>query len=290
MKRIIYLLALALLCSATYAQDLLVTDTGDTLNCKITKVKPDYIYFSIMQDNDVLNTLLPANRVVLYQKDYFSKREVPVHKLIGFEDFPHFRLAANAGYSYRINKIGDNVPDDFKDYVNKLKSGYHFGGEASYFFTPPLGMGFRYYSFRTSNSMDGVYFEDEDGNAYYGTLSDEIAVSFIGPSFSTRIIDYTNHNSFIMSLAIGYMGYVNHMELIEPMKMTGNTLGMALDISYDLGLSESLALGFRLSLITGNLFKYDLHHGGNTTTIELEEGEYEGLSRIDFSVGLRFNK
>lgn len=281
MNRVIYLISLALLWSTSYSQDLLLTDTGDTLNCKITKVKPDYIYFSFKHEDDILNTLLPSNRVVLYQVDYFSEVEVPANKIVGFEDFPHFRLAVNGGYSYLISKIGDDVPSDLRDYVKKLKSGYHFGGEATYFFTPPLGVGFRYYAFKTSNSMDGIY---------YGTLSDDISVSFIGPSLSTRFIDYTNHNSIIMNIAIGYMGYVNNMELIDPMKMTGNTLGLAFDFSYDLGISESLSLGFRLSLITGNLFEYDLHHGGNTATIELEEGEYEGLSRIDFSVGLRFSK
>ena len=72
--------------------------------------------------------------------------------------------------------------------------------------------------------------------------------------------------------------------------MTGSTLGISFDIGYDIGLSENLSLGFQLSVLSGTLFEYDWNDGSTTETINLEEGEYESLNRIDFSVGLRFGK
>lgn len=52
MKRIWAILAMALLHQATVlAQDLLVIAEGDSLNCKITKIKGGYIHMSVLTKN-----------------------------------------------------------------------------------------------------------------------------------------------------------------------------------------------------------------------------------------------
>jgi hypothetical protein len=86
------------------------------------------------------------------------------------------------------------------------------------------------------------------------------------------------------------MGYSNDKVLIDKYKLNGSTLRLSLDISYDIGLSDNLSLGFQISYLKGTLLKYKLNHGSTTETIDLDEGEYESLNRIDFSVGLRFGK
>ena len=121
-------------------------------------------------------------------------------------------------------------------------------------------------------------------------MSEEIAVSFIGPSFSTRLMSHNKRNAFLMNMSFGYIGYTNDVVVIDDYTLTGNTLGFAFDVGYDIGIAENLMLGFKFSVISGTLFEYDVHDGGNTTTIELEKGEYEGLGRIDFSVGLRYTR
>ena len=93
-----------------------------------------------------------------------------------------------------------------------------------------------------------------------------------------------------MNLSLGYMGYSNDKVIIDKYKMTGSTMGLSFDIGYDIGLSEKLSLGFQLSFLSGTLFEYDWNDGSTTETIDLEEGEYESLNRIDCSVGLRFGK
>lgn len=93
-----------------------------------------------------------------------------------------------------------------------------------------------------------------------------------------------------MNFSLGYMGYSNDKVIVDKYKMTGSTLGLSLDIGYDIGLSENLALGFQVSVLTGVLTKYDWSDGTTTQTIKLEKDEYENLNRIDLSIGLRFNK
>lgn len=275
---------------AVFAQDLIVTNEGDSINCKITKVKTDNIYFTFKHKDEIRSTLLPMSNVKTHQIDFYQTSEVPKEKVVGYEDYQHFRLAINGGYSYQTAKVAESVPSDFKDYVKELKSGYHFGGDFTYYFTEPLGFGFKYYLFKTSNSLDNIYLEDTDGNRTYGKMSDNLTISFIGPSFSTRLLNHDKSNAFLMNLSLGYMGYSNDKVIIDKYKMTGSTMGLSFDIGYDIGLSENLSLGFQISFISGTLFEYEWDDGSIKETVKLEKGEYESLNRIDFSVGLRFCK
>ncbi len=91
-----------------------------------------------------------------------------------------------------------------------------------------------------------------------------------------------------MNLSLGYLGYVNNKTVIDRYQMTGGTVGLALDLGYDIGLSKNLSLGFQISSVTGMLSKYKWNDGAAIRTIQLEKGEYESLNRLDFSVGLRY--
>ncbi|MGQ1891793.1 hypothetical protein ACT29H_15235 [Thermophagus sp. OGC60D27] len=290
MRKLLMLEILILVFNSMFSQDLIVTNSGDSINCKITKVKKDNIYFTFKHKDDIRSTLLPVANIKTHQFDYFQTSEVPKDKVVGYENYQHFRIAINGGYSYQTAKVGESVPSDFKDYVRDLKSGYHFGGDLTYYFTEILGFGFKYHLFKSSNSLDNIYLEDTEGNRTYGKMRDDLTISFIGPTFSTRLLSYDKRNAFHMKLSLGYMGYSNDKVIIDKYKMTGGTMGSSFDVGYDIGLSENLSLGFQISLLTGTLIEYDWDDGIKKETIELEKGEYESLTRIDFSVGLRFNK
>ncbi|MEO6683374.1 MAG: hypothetical protein ABIN48_11195 [Ginsengibacter sp.] len=290
MKNLLIFTLLMLLSNAIFSQDLIVTDEGDSINCKITKVKADNIYFTFKHKNEIRNTLLPMSKVKEHQFDFYKINEVPTGHVVREENYQHFRIALNGGYSYQTAKIAENVPADFKDYVKKLKSGYHFGGDITYYFTEPLGFGIKYYLFKTSNSLDNIYIEDGAGNRTEGKMSDDLTISYIGPTFSTRMLNHDKRNAFIMNVSMGYMRYSNNKVLIDQYKMTGSTMGLAFDAGYDIGLSKNLSMGFQISMISGTLFNYNWNDGTTMQTVKLEKSEYEGLNRIDFSVGLRFSK
>jgi hypothetical protein len=290
MKKLIIIATLIFVSNSIFSQDLIVTNDGDSINCKITKVKTDNIYFTFKHKDEIRSTLLPVSNIKTHQFDYFQTSEVPKEKVVGYENYQHFRIAINGGYSYQTAKVAESVPSDFKDYISELKSGYHFGGDLTYYFTEPLGFGFKYYLFKSSNSIDNIYLEDTDGNRTYGKMSDDLTISFIGPTFSTRLLSHDKKNAFLMNLSLGYMSYSNDKVIIDKYKMTGSTMGLSFDIGYDIGLSENLSLGFQISFLSGTLFEYDWNDGTKTETIKLEKGEYESLNRIDFSVGLRFSK
>ena len=152
MRNILIIALLILIANTIYSQDLIVTNDGDSINCKITKVKTDNIYFTFKHKDEIRSTLLPKSSVKTHQFQYYQTSEVPKEKVVGYENYQHFRLAVNGGYSYQTAKVAENVPSDFKDYIKELKSGYHFGGDLTYYFTEPLGFGIKYYLFKSSKA------------------------------------------------------------------------------------------------------------------------------------------
>jgi hypothetical protein len=282
---------LLILVTSVYAQDLIVTQEGDSINCKITKVKTDNIYFTFKHKDEIRSTLLRRTDVKTHQFDYYTKSEVPTEKIIGQRNnnYQHFRFAANAGYSYRVAKINENTPSDFREYTKKLKSGYHLGADVAYYFTEPLGVGLKAYVSKASNSVDNIYIQDIYGNTSYGKMSDDITITFIGPTFSTRLINAYKSNAAMFNFSLGYMGYLNDNVVVKNYKITGSTIGLALDAGYDIGLTDNLSLGFQISIITGVMTQYDINDGSTVQHFKMKDN-YESLNRIDLSVGLRFGK
>ena len=120
MKTILTLSLFLFVTKAVFSQDLIVTDEGDSINCKITKVKAENIYFTFKHKNEIRNTLLPMSKVKEHQFDFYKINEVPTGHVVREENYQHFRIALNGGYSYQTAKIAENVPADFKESQFKI--------------------------------------------------------------------------------------------------------------------------------------------------------------------------
>ncbi len=283
MKKSLILLLIMILTDSLYAQDMIVTHEGDSINCKITKVKKDNIYFTFMYKNEVRRTLLPLSSLKVHQFNFYSKSEIPNDNNGSYKrNYQRFRVAINGGYSYQLAKVGINVPDGFKNYFKELKSGYHFGGDIIYYFTEYLGVGIKYSAFRTSNKMNISSTNNQTGEIINGIMSNDLTISFIGPTFSTRYLNHNKSNAFHFKSSIGFMGYSDDKKIITDYKITGRTLGIAFDLGYDIGLSKNLSLSVQASAIMGVLYKYNQYDGIKT----LEKSKYESLNRADLSIGL----
>ncbi|MDR1202928.1 MAG: hypothetical protein LBL58_15040 [Tannerellaceae bacterium] len=282
-KQFFFALCFVFLTVSLYAQDLIVTDKGDSLNCKITKIETDNIYFTFKYKGEIRNTLAPVSDVTYYQTGYYQTAEVPSDKIPIHRNYPRFRFAVNGGWSYRIGPLPPNISSGMSDYLQELKSGFYYDAGLSYYFNEYLGAGLRYSEHLSSNS--------DDGSIGYGSMSDRIRINFIGPVFSTRLFNRTKKNCLLLDLGMGYLGY-HDKALIASEKLTlkGGTAGFYWNIGYDIGISQNLALGLQLSLISGFLFEYKRSNGTYTEVIKLDKDTRENLSQIALSVGLRFSK
>ena len=290
-KQFFIVLCLSILTIPLQAQDLIVTQEDDSLNCKITQVKADYIYFTYKYKDEIRNSLLPVNQIVYYQENYYPTAEVPADKIPGYNSIPHFRIAISGGWSYLIAPVAESVSPDFKEYIKKLKSGFHYDISFSYYFNKFVGIGCKYNVHHSSNEMGGISLEYPDGRVEYGKMSDNLRINFIGPFFTARFFARKTNNCLLLDAGLGYVGYRNKQAIVSHnLTMTGFTIGLYTGVGYDIALSQNWALGFQFSLITGVLTQYKLTDGIQTETVKPEANEQEGISRINLSVGLRFNK
>jgi hypothetical protein len=291
MKKILILFVSAFFTFTGFSQDLIVTNEGDSLNCKITKIEPDNIHFTHNHNGELRETFLPVSSVKVYQQDYFDKPDIPPAKTKSRGNYPRVRLAAQGGWSYQIAKSPEGMPSWLEEYVKDLKSGYNLGADFSYFINEGIGLGFKYNYYKSNNHMDDVYIEYDDGTMDYGIMEDNIAINFYGPGFYTRSLSANHNSALIAAISLGYLSYKNEAVLInESFTMEGSSFGMVLDLGYDIGISDDMAIGLQLSFTLGTLSKLEVDYGSHTETIELDPDNYENLSRIDLSIGLRFNK
>lgn len=272
-----------------FAQDLIVTGEGDSLNCKITKKNSEYIYFTFKHKEEYRSTLLPLNQVKSYQEGFYQEAVIPVERVVFSEQYNHWRIALSGGWSYQTARIDEDISSDLRDYAEKLKTGGHFNAGITYYYSEAVGFGLEYSVFKTSNMVDNVTVTYPGGETRYGTLSDNISITYVGPSYYTRLLHAQKKNALLVGISLGYMEYRNKGYVIDEYAMSGGTLGYMLDVGYDIGLSKNLALGFNLALYSGFVSSLEQTVGASTQTITLEGENRIGLGRLDLSAGLRFN-
>lgn len=287
-----FLLASLLCCfAAVHSQDLIVTEKGDSINCKITKIKPDYIHFTFKYENEIRNTLLPAGQIKFYQQNFYATPEVPIDKIKGTEgDYQKIRFGIYGGWSYRTAKVNKNVPSQLQQYIKDLKAGYHLGGDFNYFFSENIGLGLKYSIYRASNELNNVYIVDGSGQGRTGKVKDEITIHYFGPTISTAFSSSNKKCRFISNFSLGYLTYKDKVIIIDDFVLTSKTLGMLLDFGIDVPINRNSSISFIFSYTMGTLTHYDYQSNGITSTIKLDKESYENISRIDLSIGLRLSK
>ena len=271
-------------------QDLIVTNKGDSINCKITNYRKNNMYFTLRDGNEIRNTMIPMEQIKYYQKNYYSKSDIPLNKVNRIGNYSKLRISFQGGYSYQLAKIGSDVPQIFQDYYKKLKNGYSFGGDIDYFTSDRFGFGFKFSIFRTHNELDNIVATDTlTGVVKTGSLKDNITIQYFGPEICTRLHTFNNKTIFIADMSLGYLGYQDNATLIDNYTVTGNTVGLMLDIGVDFMIDDHFSFGGLVSYTVGSLNTININNGTTTETIKLNNNELIGLNRLDLSVGFRYN-
>lgn len=273
-----------------FSQDLIVTNADDSLVCKINQITHDRVYFTFRNNSEMKNTFLAPNQIKTYEYNYYHNIDVPEDIIVSKQIYPRVRFSFNGGWSYQTSKIEDNLSSDMKEYTQGLQSGYHLGGDITCFVTEPIGIGFKYLLFKSSNSIENVDIDIKDGPHGFGSMSDNIAITFFGPSFNLRLLSSNKRNALLFGLSIGYLGFKDKSTILNnDLTMTGSTIGIVYDLGYDIGISEIMSLGFNIALLRGTLNEYELSNGSKTQTTHLDKDPYLGLGHIDLSIGLKIN-
>lgn len=273
----------------SYSQDLIVTHDNDSLNVSIEKVKSYGIQFLFYDSTEVKQSFIPIAQIKTYKWDYFKTSDIPMGYQIG-SSYPKWCISAGGGYSYRLAKIPENLSYDIEEYIKQLKSGYHLGGSVTYFPSEIFGFGIKSDVFFASNSMENVPYYLDNQFQGYTRIADDISMFYLGASFAMRWFNLVSKESVLFSFSIGYQNYKNDSFFIVPLQITGNTLGITTDLSYNFPISKELSLGIYLGIHAGSLTEIQVESAGYKETIEFDEGDFESLSRIDVGIQLSWIK
>lgn len=287
MKRgILILIAAISSYTITFSQDLIVTFAGDSINCKISKIKSEKVFFITRRDFEILNTSLELPKIKSLKYNYYEKSLIPVDYNSGIGDFKPYEFSIDGGLSFRIARLAEDIPGNLIDYYTKLKSGYNIGVSASYYLNETVGIGLKYQSFFTSNSIANTKFSDPFGRSHTGNLSDKINIWFCGPSVTYRY--GKGVSTFYTNYYTGFVHYKDNAQMSDSYVITGNSAGFGVEGGYDLELTPGCLLGFKTSLLFGSIGKFKVYDVTGTQSIDLKEDNRESIMRIDLSIGLRF--
>ena len=287
MKRAAFILILSVFLINCRAQDLIVTTSRDSMNCKITRITDEGIYFKFTFNGEVRNTMIPITKVSEHRKGFYKTNQVQSESKTGNNYYKPVRFALNLGPGYRTAKIDEVQSQELINYLNKSRWGFQIGGSFTYYIDESFGLGVNWNRYMYSGSTT-IRLEDPFGHTDIFDISEDIDMSLYAPTFSSRFLSGNKKNTLVLRYSIGFLTYRNYAHIDRDYTITGNTLGTAFDFGYDFSISKNLQLGVQLSVYTGSLKSFKITDRGYSQIVDLEKGQYENLSRIYLSMGFRF--
>ena len=293
-------LLLLLFLSISYAgvsQDKIITTQSDTIDCKIIKITKKVIYFDMITKNIKSSGKLPLSNVSRYtieskvseNHETVQKKSVPYQRL-------RLGLGGGFGYVFASSKEAEQELVDMgfskkqaQSYYNRLRLGQLGSADLTYFISPNYGMGAKYKFFETSNSQEGFLDPQEGNNLIYGNLSEKIYVNFFGVTFHTQQC-FANQPKLRLTstYALGLATYRNETDaIVRRFLLTGKSFAADINIGIEYFVRKNISLGMDLSGFYSSIHKLKVNDGTNSTTMELDKDNYENISRIDLSFGIK---
>lgn len=271
------------------AQDLIVTTKNDSIKCRILKDDFNFIYYTLPTGD---SSKIKAAEVSKVRKNYILKSSIsPL--ILTPDKLPNlnngsYRMYVSAGYSHLSAKTLGNGNADIDKQIKALKSGYHYSIGGYYYGKKNLGIGLRYLGFKSSNKQENIAFTDTNNTIIYGELSDKISTNFYAISFGGKAPFFNEKMDLLLGLSVGYLQYKNNSVYLNPMEITGNTIGYLYEIGFDYKFNEHFAAGIEFNVFQATMKEYTYDTGVSTFTKKLEEKDYENIARIEVSAGFRY--
>lgn len=198
---------------------------------------------------------------------------------------PKFIVSANFNYAYRLAKIDKSYSDIQRQYLKNLKSGLSYDVSAYYMVNDFIGVGLKFNSYNSSESIDDADIIAPNGDSGFGRISDDVTISFYGVGAIYNLLERGSKHVVNMEVALGYMGYKNDAYALADYKFKGSTFGASLSISYQYMAFENFSIGPKFGLTGGALKKVELTGpDGFSETVKLDSENAESLSRLDMGI------
>ena len=226
--------------------------------------------------------------------------------VIGQDDYPNidtshpkFRLALGSGVGFMTASTKDAKEQivnygfsesEAKSYYNRLKFSIPADVHLHYLINKNVGIGFHYNFFGTESQLSGVL-DVQDGIHFANwNIEEHMYLNFIGLSgIIQEFYGIDKRVAITGAYSLGYLSYRDEVYTMSfPYLITGNTIAMTGDLGIEYLILPNLAFGADLSYLAGVIRKMNIDNGFSSSEEELEKEDYENISRISLSAGLKF--
>jgi hypothetical protein len=288
MRIIIISLIFLIISVFAYSQDKIITQRGDTLNCKITKVLDDYIYYSIEENKENRRSIIPMSDVQYYvmASDNKSDKESGKKEKKDF-NAANLQLGVNYGGAYRTGKI--NGYEGFEEHYKKMKWGTYFCGSLTYYFNDINGAGLKYSRLSSKHEGAGETL-DTIGSMRRGNITDKVKISFMGIYYSLRFVKEAH--CIFFNPGVGKVYYKNDFSFksaedtySENVYFSGSALGFCVDLGYDYRFTDYLSVGVKASYYIANI--RNMKHSGKSMLPRELVPPSENIQNLNISLGVK---
>ena len=274
------------------AQDLIVTNKNDSIRCKIDKEDFDFVYYTLNKDNQNTSTKIKLSDVRNVRYNYLESKNQNQNIPNVVEDIYRpertYRFVVDGGMNLITAKTLSTDDKELDKHLNSLKLGYQYGLGAYMFGQKSFGYGLTYKHYFNQNKNDAYLYVDSVNGNRVGELSDRTNINFYAFTLLNRTSFFNDKMDLFLGISGGYLQYKNDNIRLTEMLITGNTFGMLYTVGVDFKSGNKLVFGADLNLLQATMREYTYDINGTKITRSLDKADYENISRIDLSVGLRY--
>jgi hypothetical protein len=279
-------------------QDRIITINHDTIDCRITRIARDAVCFDIMTKGVKTSGQLPASEIYSYNIMPSSVQERGTRYTAGIAT-GRLRLGLNGGSGYILSSTDDAENEliamgvsglKAEAYYRDLKTGFSGSADATWVFSFGYGAGIRYRFFNTAAVTEGSFDAGDGINILFCDYRENIFTNYAGVSlFYQEPVGKKKQFSLYSSLSLGMAFYLNMLEFFtDNLVITGNAPGMDGTIGIECRLTPVISAAAEASVFAATLKKIEITDGEQKESVELPEENYENLSRMEFTLGIRF--
>lgn len=276
MKKLLFILFI-IFSNHLLAQDLIVTTTNDSINCKIISEEGTFTLYKINTSGGQQSRAIKNTSVAKVNKNYFN---VSTANISSAPKKPIKETSFNAGIGYTMLFKTFDVDDDpdFKEFYRDLSNAISFHAEIQHSFNEKIGLSIRYDYFKSSAEKNDYKFVYQF-QTYIMDFQEEVSIHTLSPGLYYKI-------PLIDDMNIKLFGAYDHNFYDDAAKINnttfdvfGNKSGLALGIGYENIINKNIGLSFQIKYRASKLNKITSVNGsGSGTEIELY-----GLDRININ-------
>ena len=224
----------------------------------------------------ILELITPGIEQEPDENDFYIKEDETLLPKSKYYASVNFGMGKTFGNSY------NNILPSEKDYKESLRKGTIVSGDLGYFFAPYYGVGLSVSSFTSAKKSATITNDDQNSTPLY-SLSNQVHILYIGPSFYARNLMFKGRVSSILSISGGYLKYVEDRVIDNmPNKLTSSGVGAKLGISLEYKIIKNLGVGLCGGLNMGRLEVTDKLAPTDEQTQKL------WMNHFTLGVGVRF--